>query len=54
MINESYPKIVDDLPEAIPVLSREIDVIETYLGGLLDQMMLPKQMRAQRMPDYRR
>ncbi len=31
--------IVDDLPERIPVSRREIDVIETYLGDLLDKAL---------------
>jgi hypothetical protein len=31
--------IVDNLPECIPVSQRELDVIETYLGDLLDQAL---------------
>jgi hypothetical protein len=30
------PDVVDDFPQAIPVVQRELDVIETYLGALLD------------------
>jgi hypothetical protein len=31
--------VVDDFPQPIPVSSREIDVIETYLGTLLDDAL---------------
>jgi hypothetical protein len=30
------PAVVDDFPAAIPVSQRELEVIETYLGDLLD------------------
>jgi hypothetical protein len=30
------PDVVDDFPTAIPVARRELEVIETYLGALLD------------------
>jgi hypothetical protein len=33
------PHVVDDLPEVIPVAQRELDVIETYLGALLDDAL---------------
>ena len=33
------PDVVDDFPQDIPVASRELDVIETYLGGLLDDAL---------------
>ena len=33
---DSIPKVTDDFPHAIPVIPRELDVIETYLGALLD------------------
>jgi hypothetical protein len=37
------PDVVDDFPQAIPVISRELDVIETYLGALLDDALgIPK------------
>jgi Ethanolamine utilization protein EutJ (predicted chaperonin) len=37
------PDVVDDFPQAIPVISRELDVIETYLGALLDHALgIPK------------
>jgi len=28
--------LIDDLPEKIPITQRELDVIETYLGRLLN------------------
>jgi hypothetical protein len=31
--------VVDDFPQDIPVAPRELDVIETYLGGLLDDAL---------------
>jgi hypothetical protein len=31
--------IVDNFPECIPVSQRELDVIETYLGDILDQVL---------------
>jgi hypothetical protein len=33
---DSIPKVIDDFPQAIPVIPRELDVVETYLGALLD------------------
>jgi hypothetical protein len=34
------PSVIDDLPEVIPVTGPELDVIETYLGNLIDQFLL--------------
>ena len=34
-----YPQVVDDFPAVVPVTQREIDVLETYLGSLLDDML---------------
>lgn len=34
------PSVLDDLPEVIPVAGRELDAIETYLGNLIDQLLL--------------
>jgi hypothetical protein len=31
----------DDLPDNIPITPRELEVIETYLGGLLDETLVP-------------
>jgi hypothetical protein len=33
------PAVVDDLPRRVPVSQRELDVIETYLGDLLDEAL---------------
>lgn len=33
------PKIDDDFPVVLPVTRRELDVLETYLGSLLDTML---------------
>jgi hypothetical protein len=38
-------QIVDNLPQPVPILRRELDTIETYLGTLLDQMLAPEQRR---------
>lgn len=32
-------EVVDDYPEVVPVTQRELDVIETYLGSLLDDLL---------------
>lgn len=34
------PIVVDDLPEMIPVIGPELDVIETYLGNLIDRLLM--------------
>jgi hypothetical protein len=34
------PSVLDDLPEVIPVTGPELDVIETHLGNLIDQLLL--------------
>jgi hypothetical protein len=39
---ESDPIVVDDLPDIVPVGTREIDVIETYLGHLLNALLAAK------------
>jgi hypothetical protein len=31
--------VVDNWPEAVPVTGDEIDVLETYLGNLLDEIL---------------
>jgi hypothetical protein len=33
------PVVVDDFPALIPVVQRELDIIETYLGVLLDDVL---------------
>jgi hypothetical protein len=34
------PRVLDDLPEMIPVTGPELDVIETYLGNLIDRLLM--------------
>jgi hypothetical protein len=36
---EAGPDVVDNFPQNIPVAARELDVIETYLGVLLDDAL---------------
>lgn len=36
---QSYPEVLDDLPTLVPAMQREIDVIETYLGSLMDKIL---------------
>jgi hypothetical protein len=33
------PQVVDDFRDIMPVSQRELDVIETYLGAMLDDML---------------
>jgi hypothetical protein len=33
------PEVAVDFPEIMPVRQRELDVIETYLGSLLDELL---------------
>lgn len=33
------PVVVDDFPQEIPITRRELDLIETYLGALLDEAL---------------
>jgi hypothetical protein len=35
-----HPIVVDNLPEVIPVAGPELDVIETYLGNLIDRLLM--------------
>jgi hypothetical protein len=35
--------VLDNFPNAIPVGGKELDVIETYLGALLDELMGPRE-----------
>jgi len=39
VLTRDYPQIVDDFPEVVPVTQRELDIIETYLGSMLDDML---------------
>jgi hypothetical protein len=38
-VQKLFPDLVDDFPETMPVLQRELDIIETYLGATLDQLI---------------
>jgi hypothetical protein len=33
------PEVVDDCPDFIPITSTQLDVIETYLGGLISHLL---------------
>jgi len=33
------PPVVDDWPASVPVTSREVDVVETYLGSMLQELL---------------
>jgi hypothetical protein len=35
--------VLDNFPSAIPVGGQELDVIETYLGALLDELVGPRE-----------
>ena len=41
--NKSCPQVIDDFPHPIPVLERELDAIEMYLGPLIDKMLQPQE-----------
>ena len=41
--DKSSPQVIDNLPQSIPVLERELDVIEMYLGALIDKMLRCKE-----------
>jgi len=34
-----HPQVIDNFPAVVPVTQRELDVIETYLGSLLDDLL---------------
>ena len=38
---ERVPIVVDDWPEQVPVTPGELEVIEMYLGRLLDEILSP-------------
>lgn len=48
MASEVDIAVVDDLPRPMPVVPKEIDVIETYLSALLDDLLgkLPAKARS--------
>jgi hypothetical protein len=35
----AYPQVIDDFPAVVPVTQRELEVLEIYLGSLLDDML---------------
>jgi len=35
----NHPQVVDNFPAIIPVTPRELDVLETYLGSLLNDIL---------------
>ena len=35
---QPVPRVIDNFPDLIPATEREIEVIETYLGALLDEV----------------
>jgi len=37
------PAVVDDFPQIVPLLERELDVIDTYLGELLDHLLAQRE-----------
>jgi hypothetical protein len=37
------PPVIDDLPDAVPVCAQELEVIETYLGTLLNELIGPQE-----------
>jgi hypothetical protein len=37
-----FPQVIDDFSHPIPVLERELDAIEMYLGPLIDKMLQRK------------
>lgn len=38
-LEADQPVVTDNWPEAVPVTHREIEVIETYLGAMLDTLL---------------
>ena len=40
-------EVVDDFPEDIPVMPRELKVIETYLAAVLDESLKPTSLEAE-------
>jgi hypothetical protein len=42
-VNKTCPQLIDDFPHPIPVIERELDAIEMYLGALIDSMLQGKE-----------
>lgn len=34
--------VIDDWPEEVPITAAEVDVLENFLGGLLDAFLRPR------------
>jgi hypothetical protein len=34
------PQVIDDLPDVVPVGPQELDAIQTYLGAVLDELLV--------------
>lgn len=47
---ETGPIVVDDWPEPVAVSRAELDVIETWLGRLLDEILIPPGRQDRREP----
>ena len=41
-VGKTFPQVIDDFSHPIPVLERELDAIEMYLGPLIDKMLQRK------------
>lgn len=50
---ETEPIVIDDWPERVPVTEAELNLIETRLGHLLDDILTPsrKERRREPIPD---
>jgi hypothetical protein len=42
-VGKTFPQVIDDFYHPIPVLERELDAIEMYLGSLIDKMLQRKE-----------
>ena len=38
-VSPDHPQVIDDFPAVVPVTQRELEVLETYLGSLLDDLL---------------
>jgi len=45
---ETEPVVLDDWPERVPVTQAELNVIETRLGRLLDDILTPSSKQRRR------
>ena len=42
-VNATCPQVIDDFSHPIPVLERELDAIEMYIGPLIEKMLQSKE-----------